>query len=275
MATNVAEIETANQGGSLMSVIERFATSPDVDVDKLERMMDMQERLLSRQAETDFFNALTQVQSEVHRVHANMQNTQTRSKYASYDALDAAVRPIYVKHGFALSFDSGKADVENHIRVFCNVSHRGGHCKTYHIDMPADGKGAKGGDVMTKTHATGSGVSYGRRYLLLMIFNISIGEDDDGNSAGGSNLIEDLLSYNETARENWDTLVAVKKFLLPIWGDHENAPNAEAAREAFKELDSDTQRKLWRAPSKGGLLTTQERSLLHHDKPTGKRGERE
>jgi hypothetical protein len=31
--------------------------------------------------------------------------------------------------------------------------------------MPGDGKGAKGGDVMTKTHATGAALSYGQRYL--------------------------------------------------------------------------------------------------------------
>jgi hypothetical protein len=54
--------------------------------------------------------------------------------------------------------------------------------RRYQADMPADGKGAKGGDVMTKTHATGSGMSYGMRYLLKMIFNVAVGEDDtDGN----------------------------------------------------------------------------------------------
>ena len=32
------------------------------------------------------------------------------------------------------------------------------------------------------THATGSAVSYGQRYLLKMIFNVAVGEDDrDGN----------------------------------------------------------------------------------------------
>jgi hypothetical protein len=48
--------------------------------------------------------------------------------------------------------------------------------------MPSDGKGAKGGDVMTKTHATGAAMSYGARYLLKFIFNIAVGEEDsDGN----------------------------------------------------------------------------------------------
>lgn len=37
---------------------------------------------------------------------------------------------------------------------------------------------------MTKTHAMGSGVSYGMRYLLRMIFNLAIDQDDDGNAAG-------------------------------------------------------------------------------------------
>ena len=55
--------------------------------------------------------------------------------------------------------------------------------------MPADGKGAKGGDVMTKTHAAGAAVTYGRRYLLGMIFNITtITKDDDGNSAADPDL---------------------------------------------------------------------------------------
>jgi hypothetical protein len=48
--------------------------------------------------------------------------------------------------------------------------------------MPTDGKGAKGGDVMTKTHAAGAGMQYGMRYLLKGIFNVAIGEEDkDGN----------------------------------------------------------------------------------------------
>jgi hypothetical protein len=41
----------------------------------------------------------------------------------------------------------------------------------------------KGGDVITKTHAVGSAMTYGRRCVLRMIFNVAIGEDDDGNCA--------------------------------------------------------------------------------------------
>ena len=51
--------------------------------------------------------------------------------------------------------------------------------------MPIDTKGARGGDVMTRTHATGSALTYGKRYLLIAMFNLAIEEDDDGNAAGG------------------------------------------------------------------------------------------
>src|SRR5262249_2919405 len=98
------------------------------------------------------------------------------------------LRPIWSKHGFALSFNTDPANVPpEYVRVMCDVSHRGGHTRHYQIDIPADGKGAKGGDVMTKTHAMGSGVSYGMRYLLKMIFNVAVGEgDDDGVAAGNT-----------------------------------------------------------------------------------------
>jgi hypothetical protein len=35
--------------------------------------------------------------------------------------------------------------------------------------------------VMTRTHATGSAYSYGKRYLLSGIFNLAVDDDDDGN----------------------------------------------------------------------------------------------
>jgi hypothetical protein len=64
------------------------------------------------------------------------------------------------------------------------LGHVSGATRRYQIDMPIDTKGARGGDVMTRTHATGSAFSYGKRYLLIGMFNLAIGDDDDGNAAG-------------------------------------------------------------------------------------------
>ncbi len=167
------------------SAFERLAKDPAVDVDKLERLMQMHERMQARFSQEQFNAAMSAAQTEMRPVGADAYNPQTKSRYASYEAIDSVLRPIYTRHGFGLSFNTGECPLPEHVRVLCTVSHRGGHSEPYHIDMPADGKGAKGGDVMTRTHATGAGVAYGMRYLVKMIFNVAVGDsDDDGNSAG-------------------------------------------------------------------------------------------
>lgn len=179
-----------NDANAVLQVIERAARDQTVDVDKLERLMAMRERLVARDAEAAFNAALTACQASVGRIAADATNPQTRSQYATYAKLDKVLRPIYTANGFSLSFDEGDSPKENHVRVLCHVSHSQGHTRVYHKDMPADGKGAKGGDVMTLTHASGAAQSYGMRYLLKGIFNIAIGEEDhDGNDIGSREVI--------------------------------------------------------------------------------------
>lgn len=167
---------------SIMDVIAKAAADPNTDVDKLERLLGMYERITARQAEQKFHEAMTDAQADMRPIATDADNPQTRSKYATYHALDKALRPVYTGHGFALSFDTGEAP-ENYVKVLCHTSHRDGYSKTYSVLMPADGKGAKGGDVMTRTHAAGAAMTYGQRYLLKLIFNVAIGGDDDGNGA--------------------------------------------------------------------------------------------
>lgn len=151
-------------------------------VEQLQILQEMRYRDQDRLAELEFNVAMNAVQSELTMIGADMVNPSTKSKYASYAKLDKVVRPLYVKHGLSLSFseeDSPKAD---HVRIICYVS-KGSHTRIYRKDMPVDTKGAKGGDVMTKTHATSSADSYAKRYLVKDIFNLAIGEDDtDGNA---------------------------------------------------------------------------------------------
>ena len=180
-----AQSETA----AVLHMIERAARDPSVDINKLQQLMEMREKIAARTAESEFDRALTVAQQAMGRVRTDSNNPQTKSRYASYGALDAAMRPNYTANGFALSFNTESPSLDI-VRVICRVSHQSGHSRSYQIDMPADGKGAKGGDVMTKTHATGSAVSYGMRYLLKMIFNIAVSDkDDDGNAAGSGDKI--------------------------------------------------------------------------------------
>lgn len=176
-------VAPASESAAIFQIIERAARDPNVDLDKMERLMAMRERELNRHAEQAFNEAMKAAQAEMRAISADATNTQTRSKYATYAKLDAALRPIYTKHGFSVSFDEDDSPKPDHIRCLAYVAHEAGHTRTYRKDMPADGKGAKGGDVMTKTHATGAASSYGQRYLMRSIWNVAVGEDDtDGNA---------------------------------------------------------------------------------------------
>lgn len=183
--TTALTTQTEAQALTPIEIVARAASDPNVDADKMERLYALMERQQQHQAEVAFNDAMSAAQGKMGRISADATNPQTRSKYATYGKLDHALRPIYSSHGFSLSFDSTDSPKEDHARFLCYCSHCAGHTRTYRIDMPVDGKGAKGNDVMTKTHAVGSGASYGMRYLLKMIFNVAVGEDDDdGNAAG-------------------------------------------------------------------------------------------
>lgn len=174
-----------SQEQTLMSMIGRAATDPAFDINKMERLMQMHQQLAAQRALAAFNTAMSEAQAEMGPISVDATNPQTKSDYASYAKIDRVLRPIYTKHGFALSFGEGVTDKPAHIRVTCKVSHNSGHTEVYHKDMPADGKGAKGGDVMTLTHASGAAQSYGMRYLVKGIFNVAIGENDvDGNTEG-------------------------------------------------------------------------------------------
>jgi len=187
-----------------------LAIQKESAIDVIERLAALQEKAQDRDAEMQFNEAMNAVQSELGRIAPDLTNPQTHSRYASYAALDKKIRPIYVKHGFSLSFDSGDSPIADTVRVICYVSHRAGHTRKYTgPPMPADGKGAKGGEVMSKTHATGAAMSYGARYLLKYIFNIAVGEEDvDGNAVP---LPEDIVVQALDGISNCNTLEELLK----------------------------------------------------------------
>lgn len=191
--------EPQSETAALIQAIERAAINPAVDVDKMERLFALQERMITRNAEMAFNAAMRAVQEELPTVYRNKENTQTNSFYADLEALNLAIVPIYTKHGFSLSFGTGDATREGHERVTCICSHVAGHSRPYFCDVPLDLAGLKGNANKTHTHAFGSTMSYGRRYLTMLIFNITLtNEDNDGN--GGVELITEKQAVDLQAK---------------------------------------------------------------------------
>lgn len=188
-----------------LSGAERLALIDKIEGVYLRRKKD--------EAEEAFNTAMNEAQKAMEQIPAESLNPHTRSHYAKYAAVDKVIRPIYTDHGFALSFRQGEGAPPEHLRLICRVSHSKGHVEHPFLDLPVDGKGAQGKDVMTKTHATGSGVSYGKRYLAGMIFNLAFTEDDnDGNPVKPSTISEAEKSNLEKMMKDFSD--ARKKWLL-------------------------------------------------------------
>lgn len=173
----------------MQAMLERVLAQPDFPVEKLHELLSLQERVEAEQSRKAFLVDFALAEAEMEPIAKDARNPDTKSKYATYGALDAAMRPIYTKYGFGFTWNTGIGDGSpippECVRVLGTLSHKLGHERHYQIDMPADGKGPKGGAVMSRTHATGSAFSYGRRYLQGGAFNIVFaGDDDDGNRAG-------------------------------------------------------------------------------------------
>ena len=234
----------ATREPSMMELLS-MAVEKGAGIETIERLAKLKRELAEDEAKLEFNQAMHRAQEQMRRIGVNAMNPQTHSKYATYEKLDSALRPIYVKEGFSLSFDSEPTDRPDVVRVVCYVS-RGVYTRTYRIDMPADGKGAKGNDVMSRTHATGAAMSYGARYLLKAIFNVAVGEtDDDGNLASGPVLAPDVL-------EEWLDVIKSASDEDELKQQYFNALEAaKPDQNAIKAL-AHAKNERWRQIAKGG-----------------------
>jgi len=181
----IPQTETAlTQQESFLSAIERLASNPAVDVEKIKQMVEIQEHLLDRNAKQAFNAAMTRTQNKIELVVAKSENKQTNSKYANLKQILIQTKPIYTTEGFSLMFYEGETAKESHKRVCVDIMHREGHTEKRYGDFAIQTTGIAGKAMMTQIHGEGSAFMYGRRYLTCMIFNIPTGEDDDGNAAG-------------------------------------------------------------------------------------------
>lgn len=121
------------------------------------------------------------VQSNIEAVVKTRTNSQTHSKYADLGDVIESAKPVYTKEGFSIICYEGDCPKENFMRMYADVLHCAGHRETYHLDLPMDGMGFKGNANMTQIHAKASTSQYARRYLICMILNIPL-TDNDGNT---------------------------------------------------------------------------------------------
>lgn len=186
-----------SETAAVLSMIERLAKDPTVDIDRVERMMVLHREMRMEKAREEFNRAMAGVQTRLPQVKRDATNKHTRSQYARLETIAAAVDPIIAEAGLSLSYGTEKSDLPNHYKVVCTVC-LGAFERRYELDTPSDGTGSGGNATKTAVQAMGSALSYARRYLKLMIFDIALtNEDNDGNRVEGDHHQSDRQSESE------------------------------------------------------------------------------
>ena len=202
----------------LLPMIERLASNPEFDVAKLEKLIEMQERMMRLNAKAAFEAAFARMQPDIPEIDERgkiLVKGTLRSTYAKLEDIHVAIKPILKDHGFAIRHRTEwPADKPNIIRIVGILSHEQGHSEESAFEAPADKS-----DYRTDIQSMGSTVSYGRRYTTLDLLNISTrGADNDGQRRDpepptppkgfNENLVADLEA---SADNGWPALQRVWK----------------------------------------------------------------
>jgi hypothetical protein len=169
-----------------LDLIREVARDQSVSVDKLERLVALQERQEQREAKAAFWTAMARLSLKLPRVTKRGKIKMVKDgvdkgtlPYAKYEDIDAACRPLLAEEGLMASF-STKIGATGGVVMVLTVAHALGHSEISERPAPPDT-----GPGRNATQAQGSGESYAKRYLFNAFFNIvTEGADDDGRATG-------------------------------------------------------------------------------------------
>ncbi len=173
-ATQQVAHASNSESDAMMAMISKAATDPSFDIEKLERLMQMKERMDNKQSQVAFNASMAAMQIDIPSVAERGKGHNI--VYATLEDILDVVRPIMHKHGFALSF---KVDnTTDSIKVTGVLMHQAGHDIETSMVLPSDTSGSK-----NKVQALGSSTSYGKRYVLCALLNIATRNEDDNGFA--------------------------------------------------------------------------------------------
>jgi hypothetical protein len=165
----------------LLSVILEMARDDSLDILKLQTLLEMQQKMETREAEIEFNRALARLAGKMPQVPRNGRVSLGEGKgsypFTKWEDMDKIIRPLMAEEGFVLSFNSSPH--ERGISVTGTLSHKDGHNRTASMVLQLDT-----GPGRNINQAMGSTLSYGKRYTAEMLLNIvRQGDDNDGRNA--------------------------------------------------------------------------------------------
>lgn len=199
-----------------------IAMSQGMDVEKLTKLFDLQERWERNEQKKAFDAALAAFKSEAVRIVKNVVYTDgplKGKKRADLFGIVDAVTPALSKHGLSMTWKLTK-DEPNWLEVTCVLRHEQGHSEQ--VSM---GGGPDTGPARNALQARGSAKTYLERYTATAILGMAA-EDQDTDGVAPQQLegLDDALKAIAEAPD----LSALKMVYAPIYNKAKLAKNAQA-----------------------------------------------
>jgi len=182
MSTNmeVMEINTDTSPASMIYA----AIAGGADLDKLEKLMLLQERFEANEAKKAYVSAMAAFKADPPRIEKTkrVKFSTTEYKHALLADVAEKINRALSVHGLAASWRTSQAD--KGITVTCTITHKMGYSESTELTAAPDTSGAK-----NAIQAIGSTVSYLERYTILALTGLGSHDMDDDGRGGVENFI--------------------------------------------------------------------------------------
>ena len=162
------------QNNSALTVIENMVSSGNFDVNVARELIEMQKDIMKQQAIINFNHDFSLMSKKIPVIAHTKKSYSTT--YAPLEDIVTVVQPILSEHGFSVSFSTQQNGIES-VKIVCILMHKDGHTATTELELPTEAV-TKG---MNKMQAIGAAITYGKRYTLCSILNITTTGDDCNN----------------------------------------------------------------------------------------------
>jgi hypothetical protein len=154
----------------------QMALSQGQDLDKLEKLLELQIRYDEREAKKAFHEAMAQFKANPPEIEKDRSVAYKQTKY-SHASLANVTKKINVGlSAFGLSATWATDQDTGNITVTCTITHKQGHSENTSLTAGPDDSGSK-----NKIQAIGSTISYLERYTILALTGLATHDmDTDG-----------------------------------------------------------------------------------------------
>lgn len=172
--------------------------NPDMPIEKLRWVQERMDTLMAEQRrelfQADFIAMCARIgpvdRNGLVEVRGKSGQVSGRYKFVKYEDMEQILRPLEHDYHFARTFDSGPPD-DKGVPLIGVLLHESGWSTTARLWLPPDH-----GHLRNPLQAMGSTITYGRRYLTDMLYNIvRKGTDDDGVSSGLAPVSPEQLAH--------------------------------------------------------------------------------